>query len=345
MPVAKSTSPVRLFYSYAHADSDIREKLDKHLARLRAERLIDDWVDRRMTAGTDFNAEIEAELRASQIVLLMISSDFIASEYCRKEMTVALEMHRQADARVVPVILRPCDWRFGELEALLALPRDAKPVTHWPALDDGLFNVALGVRALVEGIRQGGPAPVREPGPAETWTGRIRPVSGDLVVKLCNRGAHDALLMRHSRNWLRARPRAPQFFLVPGEDAQRHESLVDRWHLDRLPELAESLGLEQRGLPLLLKATWPREGSLDARKWTLAEDVFRSAKALALFNDTRLSAAPLKGVPSLRDPPFVILRHMIFEESGPMPRLSSSGTWSSGPKRQTSIRCRDSSSS
>jgi hypothetical protein len=317
MPGAKNTNSVQLFYSYAHADSDVREKLDRHLARLRSEKLIDAWVDRRMTAGADFNADIEAALRASQIILLMISSDFIASDYCRKEMTVALEVHRQAGVRVVPVILRPCDWRFGELETLLALPTDAKPVTHWPTLDDGLFNVALGVRALVQEIRLGTPASGRESGSGQPWTGRTRPVSGDLVVKLCNRGAHDALLMRHCRNWLRTQPRAPLFLIVPGEDVQRHESLVDRWQLDRLPELAGSLGLEQTGFPPQLKVKWPGEGSLDARKWALAEDVFRCAKAQSLFNDTQLSAAPLKAVPSLRERPFVILRHMIFEEQWP----------------------------
>jgi hypothetical protein len=306
-----------LFYSYAHADGDIREKLDKHLARLRAEKLIDAWVDRRMTAGADFNAEIAAALRASQIVLLLISSDFIGSEYCRKEMTVAMETRRTAGTRVVPVILRPCDWRSGDLESLLALPTDAKPVTHWPTLDDGLCDIALGVRAIVEEINRGVPASAPEPDPGERWTGRTRPVAGDLVAKLCNRGAQDALLMRHCRNWLRVQPRAPQFYVVPGEDAQRHESLVDRWQLDRLPELAESLGLDQKALPLQLKPKWPSEGSLDARKWALAEDVFRCVKALDRFDDSQLSVAPLKEVPTLREVPFVILRHMIFEETWP----------------------------
>lgn len=96
---------------------------------MRRELLIESWFDRKITPGSPFDERIEEGLRSSQIVLLLISADFLASEYCAGvEMRIALEMHQRNQARVIPVILRPCDWRFGGLERLLALPADGKPV-------------------------------------------------------------------------------------------------------------------------------------------------------------------------------------------------------------------------
>ncbi len=103
------SQPVTLFYSYAHQDEQLRDQFGIHLSGLRRQGLIDDWHDRKIGAGTAWEKQILAQLESAQIIVLLISSDFIASDYCYKiEMTRALERHRAGEARVVPVVLRPC---------------------------------------------------------------------------------------------------------------------------------------------------------------------------------------------------------------------------------------------
>ena len=85
----------------------------------------------------------------------------MASDYCyEKEMARALERHRAGDAVVVPVLLRPVDWKQSPLSALQALPKDARPVTLWPNVDEALLNVAEGIRRAVSAFRQ---SPHRRP--------------------------------------------------------------------------------------------------------------------------------------------------------------------------------------
>src|SRR6266446_4956615 len=99
---------VEVFYSYAHEDEPFRKELETHLGTLRRQGLITQWHDRNIGAGTDWAQEINAHLNTAHIILLLISSDFIASEYCYSiEMTRAIERHKAGTARVIPIILRP----------------------------------------------------------------------------------------------------------------------------------------------------------------------------------------------------------------------------------------------
>ena len=100
-----------LFFSYSHVDEALRNQLEVHLSALKRQGLIATWHDRRITAGSQVGDRIDANLNASQVVLLLVSSDFIASDYCyEREMARAMERHEKGDARIIPVILRPCDW-------------------------------------------------------------------------------------------------------------------------------------------------------------------------------------------------------------------------------------------
>ena len=73
--------------------------------------LIHSWHDRKLAAGSDFNKSIDRYLNSADLILLLISPDFLGSEYCyRKEMMRALERHKNGECRVIPVILRPSDW-------------------------------------------------------------------------------------------------------------------------------------------------------------------------------------------------------------------------------------------
>ncbi len=133
MSIQSPSEPMTLFYSYAHEDEELRNQLDKHLHLLERQGLITSWHDCEIRAGDDWAIEIDTHLESAQIILLLISADFLASDYCYGvEMKRALERHFTGEARVVPIILRPVDWKHEPiLNSLQALPTDGKPVTTW----------------------------------------------------------------------------------------------------------------------------------------------------------------------------------------------------------------------
>jgi formylglycine-generating enzyme required for sulfatase activity len=142
--------PFRLFYSYSHEDEELRLKLQEHLSVLRRRGRIAEWHDRDIDAGSDWAKEIDRNLASADIILCLVSPSFIASDYCwEKEMTKALERHRNREARVIPVILRPCDWMKTPLASLQAVPQDALPVTRWPDLDQAFLDVTQGIRRAI----------------------------------------------------------------------------------------------------------------------------------------------------------------------------------------------------
>jgi hypothetical protein len=141
----------RVFLSYSHKDDAHRRELESQLAPLRRLGLIELWSDRDIDAGSEWRGAIDAHLEAADVILLLVSSDFIASAYCYDvEMKRALERHEQGTARVIPVIVRDVDWTSMPFGKLQALPRDGKPVTKWPTSDEGWADVARGVRRVVE---------------------------------------------------------------------------------------------------------------------------------------------------------------------------------------------------
>lgn len=145
---------IRLFLSYSHQDEDLRKELEKHLAALRRDGVIDIWQDRRIGPGDEFDREISNQLEAANIVLLLVSSDFLHSDYCYDiEMKRALERHAEGSARVIPVILRPCDWQKTPLGKLNATPTDGKPVIEHASLDRGFLEVARAVRTATEHLQ------------------------------------------------------------------------------------------------------------------------------------------------------------------------------------------------
>jgi hypothetical protein len=124
----------KVFFSYSHVDEALRDRLEIHLSLLKRQGLIESWHDRRITAGSDLDASISKNLEEADVILLLVSADFIASEYCySREMTRALERHWEDSARVIPVILQPCDWYGAPFGKLLAAPKDGKAAVAAPA--------------------------------------------------------------------------------------------------------------------------------------------------------------------------------------------------------------------
>jgi tetratricopeptide (TPR) repeat protein len=146
-----SKEAIEVFYSYAHEDEELRVRLSNHLRILVRQGVISDWWDRKITPGENFADRIDEHLEQARVILLLISSSFIASDYCYEiEMRRALERNEAGDARVVAVILRPVLWEDSPLGKLNVLPIDARPVTSWPDADEAFANVAAGIKAVVE---------------------------------------------------------------------------------------------------------------------------------------------------------------------------------------------------
>jgi hypothetical protein len=141
---------MRLFYSYAHEDEELRKKLEKHLSPLRNQGAIDDWWDGDITAGAEWDAEIKERLNTADIILLLVSADFLSSDYIwRVEIEKAMQRHQAGEARVIPVILRPCDWQNSPFGKLQALPQNAKPITRWEDRDEAFLNVVEGIKKAI----------------------------------------------------------------------------------------------------------------------------------------------------------------------------------------------------
>ncbi|HEX8118074.1 MAG TPA: TIR domain-containing protein, partial [Pyrinomonadaceae bacterium] len=153
-PQSAKPAPLELFYSYSHKDKKLRDKVDNHLSLLQRQEFITEWHDRMIEAGDDWESEISEHLESAQLILLLVSDDFIASDYCYSvEMNRALERHEQEEARVIPVILRPVDWESSPLGRLQALPEGGKAVTTWRNRDEALKSVAKGIRKIVRSFR------------------------------------------------------------------------------------------------------------------------------------------------------------------------------------------------
>ena len=142
---------IEVFLSYSHADEDYLVQLVKHLHLLRRQGLIKPWYDRQIEAGANVHAEIESKLNSAQVFLLLVSPDFVFSDYCyEREMERALERHREGSATVIPAILRPCDWRTAPFGDLLAVPRDGQSVTEHENRDRAYLEIVHAVRKAAE---------------------------------------------------------------------------------------------------------------------------------------------------------------------------------------------------
>src|SRR5437764_7463535 len=152
-PAGPVQNAIEIFYSYAHEDEALRKELEKHLASLRHQGYITGWHDRMISGGTEWEHEIDSHLNTAGIILLLISSSFIASKYCYSiEMKRALERHEAKEARVIPIILRPVYWKNMPFGKLQVLPTEGKPVdsSQWHNHDEAFANIVEGIYKVIE---------------------------------------------------------------------------------------------------------------------------------------------------------------------------------------------------
>lgn len=142
--------PYRLFISYAAADDELCIEMLAHLSVLRRQQLIDVWHQQKIISGDAIQAQQQAHLNEADVVLLLLSADFLESDLCTGfEMRRALEMYGAGRAQVVPVLLRPADWRNSPLGHLRPLPGDGRPITSWTDRDEAWEAVTSGLRRIL----------------------------------------------------------------------------------------------------------------------------------------------------------------------------------------------------
>ena len=142
-----------VFFSYSHKDEVLRDELETHLKLLQRQGVISTWHDRKILPGSEWNREIDRDLERAKIILLLISADFMASDYCwDTEVQMAMKRHESKEAIVIPVMLRSCDWKTAPFAKLQGLPRDMKAVTAWEDRDAAWTDVASGIRSISQNL-------------------------------------------------------------------------------------------------------------------------------------------------------------------------------------------------
>lgn len=192
---APDRTPVTLFYSYAHEDEGLRDELQDHLMILERRGVIRSWHDRAITAGSDWSHEIDQHLRTADLVLLLISKDFIASDYIfGVELGVAMQRQRRGEAVVVPILLREVDLQpedadgfpFVSLLDSQGLPRDRKPVTSWSNRDEAWTHVARGLRATVKDVQARRASTISDTRAIEPAPPPTPPTGGPLLTRVAD---------------------------------------------------------------------------------------------------------------------------------------------------------------
>ncbi|MBD2541482.1 toll/interleukin-1 receptor domain-containing protein [Coleofasciculus sp. FACHB-SPT36] len=139
--------PVEVFISFHEADEEFLQDLERHLGALRRERMITCWHSRKIVAGEERNAEIDKHLNQAGIILLLMSSHFLDSEYhWTVEVTRALERNESGKARTTVVLLRLVDWEIKPIDRLPLLPRNRLPIKKWEDRDEAFVKVVNGIR-------------------------------------------------------------------------------------------------------------------------------------------------------------------------------------------------------
>ena len=144
---------VKVFYSYAHEDKVLRDELEKHLWTLKRLGLIEQWHDRDISAGKDWKHEIDTNLNKAHIILLLISKNFIHSDYCYGiELSRAIERCEAKEAIIIPILLRSCDWEGLLFSKYQVLPKNQQPISsrYWHNQDEAFMAVAKGIREVVQ---------------------------------------------------------------------------------------------------------------------------------------------------------------------------------------------------
>jgi tetratricopeptide (TPR) repeat protein len=147
---SKPAAAIELFYSYSHKDERLCELLATHLKALQRSGLIRSWYDRRIDPGAAWSEQIQRAMERAGIILLLISPDFIASDYCYEiELPFAMKRHESGESVVIPILLRPVLYQDAPFAKLQMLPKDARPIIQWGRRDEAFNDIAAAIRCVI----------------------------------------------------------------------------------------------------------------------------------------------------------------------------------------------------
>lgn len=146
--------PVQLFYSYCHADEQHRKDMEKFLTVAKKSGKLIDWHDRKILPGQKLNEAILKEIKKSDIIVFLVSIDFLNSSACVEEWETAKSLADDGSVRLVSIIVRQCPWMdFDDMKEYLVLPTDGKPITSWTNPDEVWSDVFYEIKSVVEDVR------------------------------------------------------------------------------------------------------------------------------------------------------------------------------------------------
>ena len=146
---------IDLFYSYCHTDEFFRERLEIALKPWSDKGLIRGWSDRRTKPGIPLTPQITEKLNNSEVVVFLVSPDFLASDACREEWYMAKRNAKEIGQKLVPIIIRACDWKeFDNMRVYPCLPEDAFPISSWDNQDEAWLDVTRSLNVVFEEIRE-----------------------------------------------------------------------------------------------------------------------------------------------------------------------------------------------
>ena len=241
----------KIFFSYSHADTKLYKQLRKHFAALERATLVQCFADRQILPGDEWDHVIKQALDECDLVLLLVSPDFIASQYCyEEEVQRALERNRTDpnQCRIVPVFLRPCDFKHTAFSRFQGVPRSGA-ITTFRNRDIAFKEVATFVRELAERGAKG--TLLAEPPRS------ARPESRALAFlpHLADRSIHEERIAEVFRSARQRQRRRPILLIVHGDRRECHDFFLKR--LERaIPRL---LGMADRPLQRPTPVRWPSE--------------------------------------------------------------------------------------
>ncbi len=153
--IQNSKVPIRIFYSYAHEDKRYQQRIKQQLGLLKNQGLITQFSDQDILPGQEWKNEVNKKLEDADIILLLVSPAFLDSEYCyTEEMMHAFQRNEAKEARIIPIIIRPCEWKQSPLSKFQVLPSKGIPVNDWKPQDKAYHEIEIGIRKVVNDVHR-----------------------------------------------------------------------------------------------------------------------------------------------------------------------------------------------
>lgn len=155
MPEAESNQVLKIFLSYAQDDEKGKNMLLEHLSPLKRQGLIESWDNRQIGAGSERRQEILKHFNAADLILCLISSSFINSEYCYTvEMRLAWERRETKGVMIVPILLRTVNWQTTPFKELEIIPRDHRAIMDYPKRDKAFTEVVYEIEKVINALNR-----------------------------------------------------------------------------------------------------------------------------------------------------------------------------------------------